>query len=139
MPKSKPHEVNIQIKNAFVQDEDKFSVNGESDVFIIVKVYNTDGQYEDGTPIGNTPTIQDTNLPVWENFVLKPNPLPLDARVKFSVYDSDKPAKPDFLGSYEASIKELIDRSDDKLYLSLNGKENKPYHIVTFVNATQVA
>lgn len=123
------YDVTIEIKSAHVQDEDNFPVNGESDVFVVVKV--------DGETIGNTPTIQDTNKPVWDKFVLKPNPISLDARLKFALYDSDKPAKPDYLGFYENTVKQLVAKSGEKLYLTLDGRENRPYHIIVEVTATQ--
>lgn len=139
-PKNKLYNVTIQVRSAVVQDEDKMPFNGESDVMVLVKVYNTDGEYPEGTLIGHTPTIQDTNSPVWDNkLTIKPNPIPLSSRVKFIVFDSDKPAKPDFLGYFIDTVENLIsDEEKSRFLVNKEGKEIRPYRVTIKVTTDKM-
>lgn len=125
-PAQELQDVQIKIISAYVEDKDLSPTAGESDVYIMVTMYrNGEPTYQQLDDICFTYIIQDSNRPVWKDFVCKPLPIPTLATLRFYAYDSDKPFNnPDPLGRADEKLGYLLNRGPTKLPLVGFGKND---------------
>lgn len=103
-----------------MRDADPWPMQGLSDPFAIVEELPDDPNKSDtgSNLFCHTKTIQDTNTPRWMH-TCRSNPLHMKSRLRFSVYDSDKPAeKPDKLGSVNVTLEDIADGEPHALSLA---------------------
>ena len=132
--------VQISIKSAFVADRDPYPGQGESDAFVIVEMAS-DGEptYKDGDLICHTHVVQDNSRPRW-NFSCKPLPLKSSAKLRFVVYDSDKPdTDPQLLGSTTQTLESLMSGGSQELTLEQPALSGGPYWLEVEVRQSKNA
>lgn len=112
-------EIEIKIISAYVPDKDRSPTQGESDVYVMVSIpKNGEPSYTRDDEICFTYVIQDNNRPKWKDFICKPLPIPTNALMRFTAYDSDKPFEnPDNLGRAEEQLSYLLSNGRVKLPL----------------------
>lgn len=103
------NQVDIGIKTAYVADRDPYPGQGESDAFVVIEmVSDGDPTYNKGDLVCYTHVVQDNSRPKW-NFNCKPLPMKSSAKLRFVVYDSDKPdTAPQLLGSTTQTLETLM-------------------------------
>lgn len=122
--------VTIGVHTAFVADRDPYPGQGESDAFVVIEM-DSDGEpaYNSGDLICHTHVVQDNSRPRW-NFSCKPLPMKGSAKLRFVVYDSDKPdTDPQLLGTATASLNDLMDKGERSLTLEQPNLSGGPYHL----------
>lgn len=120
--------VDLSIRSAFVADRDPYPAQGESDAFVVVELVS-DGEptYKEGDLICHTHVVQDNSRPRW-NFNCKPLPMKGSAKLKFVVYDSDKPdTDPQLLGSTTQTLETLMNSGSQELTLEQPALAGGPY------------
>lgn len=123
-------DVKIEIKSAYVPDEDDLPTAGASDSFVAISVEHFgEPNFEDHALICHTYVVQDNSYPRWK-FACQPPPLRLNTVLRFDVIDSDKPSNHiDILGQATESVEYLLNRGPTKLDLKVPGMPGASYYI----------
>lgn len=124
------NQIDISIKSAFVADRDPYPGQGESDAFVIVELESEDEpSYKKNDLICHTHVVQDNSRPRW-NFTCRPLPLKSSAKLRFVVYDSDKPdTEPQLLGSATQSLENAMNAGSLSLTLDQPALVGGPYYL----------
>lgn len=133
------YSVEIKIISAHVPDLDTLPGGGPSDAFVVVEANrNADPSYQDNELMCHTYVVQDNENPKW-NFRCKPLPLRLGSRIKFDVFDSDKPSENhDHIGYAFRSLEELLNRGPQRLALTYkNSDDGHNYHVMVEVKGQE--
>lgn len=117
---SELHEVEVYIKSASVEDRDPAPGMGGSDALVMLEVAGEGyPNYADGQTVCHTYIIQDNNRPRWNGgrgFMCRPMPIRKQAKLRFTVLDSDKPyVNPDLLGIATETLDELMNKGTRRL------------------------
>lgn len=125
------YNLKIQIKSAYVPDEDDLPTAGSSDTFVTVLIeHNGDPNFNDGDLVCHTYVVQDNSNPKWKNFICEPPPLRSTTMLKFIATDSDKPSEHiDILGSAAESVEYLLNRGPVKLRLQRPQNTGHYYYV----------
>lgn len=104
----------LRIKSGSFEDKDPTPVSGQSDVYVVVK-YVSIGHpsIRAGQVICQTPIAFDDNWPHWHDHFCYLPPMNQNSVLEFTAYDSDAPAKPEFLGSAKISLDTILDAGNN--------------------------
>lgn len=133
-------DIEISILEARVPDLDPNPGQGESDAFVsVVTGSQSLPTYKKDEVICYTHVIQDDANPDWQDFRCKPSPVIKSMLLKFMLFDSDKPVKPDYIGEAVQSVESLVNKGRVKLEVTRPNMPAGKFYVVVEVKGKEYA